>query len=151
MSKTINANIDVVFLELWMDGIMDGLLQWMELFTNYYYFSGYNWASIGDPNTGDDSCDCENEGMCWPLVEAGTRCVCQPGYTGPRCGDLVTRCGEEPCRHGGNCTELGPGEGFRCECGGTGHSGEFCHIEDNCCAGQTCNSDGATCLGESVA
>ena len=55
-----------------MDGIMDGLLQfWMELFTNYFHLSGYNWESIGNPNIGDDSCDCENGGVCWPLVAGG--------------------------------------------------------------------------------
>ena len=130
--------------------MMDTNYKWKFLAISSF-FSGYDWASIGDPDSGDDTCDCDNGGVCWPLVETGSRCQCEPGYTGPQCGELVTRCEEEPCRHGGNCTELGPGEGFRCECSDTGHSGEFCHIEDNSCAGQTCNSDGATCLGESMA
>ena len=126
------------------------------------FVPGYDWASLGDLNSPADLCSgpnqCDNGGLCYPVVTAVTvvtvtTCVCPPRYTGPRCGSLVTRCDEAPCRHGGNCTEdtaaLGAEDtgGFRCDCAGTGHSGTHCHIEDNSCAGQTCNN-GATCLGE---
>ena len=123
---------------------------WFEIL----FVSGYDWASLGDLNSPEDLCtgqsQCDNGGICYPLTSASvgnpaTQCVCPPRYTGARCSEVATRCAENPCQHGGTCTDLE--DGFVCTCEGTGYSGTWCHLEDNSCAGQTCNN-GATCLGE---
>lgn len=44
------------------------------------------------------------------------RCVCEPGWSGPRCSQSLARdaCESQPCRSGGTCTS--DGMGFHCTC-----------------------------------
>lgn len=44
------------------------------------------------------------------------RCVCEPGWSGPRCSQSLARdaCESQPCRAGSTCTT--DGMGFRCIC-----------------------------------
>ena len=117
--------------------------------------AGYDWVAAASASSSPAGCEAEceeNGGVCFPRVSLTTTttsspaCVCPPGYTGPTCSLLATRCQEAPCLHGGVCSDS-PDGGYLCDCENTGYSGAQCHLEDNSCAGQTC-SNGATCLGE---
>lgn len=59
------------------------------------------------------------------------RCVCEPGWSGPRCSQSLTRdaCESQPCQAGGTCTS--DGIGFHCTCP-PGVQGECPHLPSQC-------------------
>ena len=71
------------------------------------------------------------------------KCLCKPGYTGSKCENEINECEGDPC-HSGKCTDLI--NDFKCDCNGTGFTGDTCHedideclISDPCLHGQ-CNN-----------
>ena len=77
------------------------------------FISGYDWttvASISQANNPCSTVQCQAGGLCLPLAnppagQADTTCVCQPGLTGEACETGVTNCDEDPCLHGGQCSQ----------------------------------------------
>ena len=65
------------------------------------------------------SVQCYNTGACF-----GSACVCNDGYTGARCADLL--CRPNPCANGGSCSW--DVQTVICSCA-EGYSGEFCENE----------------------
>ncbi|POI32121.1 hypothetical protein CIB84_004127, partial [Bambusicola thoracicus] len=65
---------------------------------------------------------CLHGGRCLPLPASSPpfRCLCTPGFSGPRCERVADRCLEHnPCLHGGTCKDNG------CVCP-KGYAGPYC-------------------------
>ncbi|XP_016838846.1 protein crumbs isoform X2 [Nasonia vitripennis] len=104
--------------------------------------TGYNGQ-----NCEIDIDECENNpclnGLCYNNY-GGYVCACQSGFEGQNCELNINECLSQPCRNGGTCLdEVGS---YRCNCTGTGHSGEHC---DQPPRGLVCNST-ANCPANSV-
>ncbi|MPD03178.1 Protocadherin Fat 1 [Portunus trituberculatus] len=57
---------------------------------------------------------CQN-GRCQAAEgEVGFMCVCDPGYSGPRCQVRVSPCDGDPCQSRGTCTAVN--HTFHCQC-----------------------------------
>ena len=122
---------------------------------------GYNWSSLAT-NSEEPPCNsdvCMNGGECLPaqgliqrttsvIPEGTVYCLCKPGFTSPNCGQPMSSCSENPCRHGAQCVEdPSGGTGYICNCENTGYEGRHCELEKNLCVGSSngCRNSG-TCL-----
>ncbi|XP_061766366.1 protein eyes shut homolog isoform X2 [Nerophis ophidion] len=80
-------------------------------------------------------CDLEGAIRCEAFANTYT-CVCQHGYTGPRCGTaMYHHCVEGLCQHGSTCVDLW--RGFKCDCL-PGSTGRFCEQNIDNCEGNPC-------------
>lgn len=63
-----------------------------------------------------DPCCLPAHGRSLTAVPSRFRCVCEPGWSGPRCSQSLApdACESQPCRSGGTCTS--DGMGFHCTC-----------------------------------
>ncbi|XP_019619604.1 PREDICTED: von Willebrand factor D and EGF domain-containing protein-like [Branchiostoma belcheri] len=79
-------------------------------------------------------CPCNNNGVCvpspgMPIGEGHYDCLCQPGFTGPRCDINTNECQSSPCQNNGTCIDLV--NSFICNCP-VGFIGEYCATFDEC-------------------
>ncbi|XP_078338824.1 uncharacterized protein LOC111134166 isoform X4 [Crassostrea virginica] len=72
------------------------------------------------------------------LVAASNTCVCNHGYRGPCCGDVV-RCSDNPCKHG-TCKDTT--SSFVCTCD-PGYEGVDCDTRKACSGGISCQHGGS--------
>lgn len=79
---------------------------------------------------------CANGGTC---SRTGTRCTCQPGFSGPNCQTDV--CAPNPCLHGGTCSRTGG----QASCSCVGYVGSRCETVIDGCANNPCGSPN-TCV-----
>ncbi|WAR30635.1 LOW QUALITY PROTEIN: FBP1-like protein [Mya arenaria] len=91
---------------------------------------------------GNYTCDCTQTGFKGQCENfAGSfKCLCQAGWTGQTCGQLVDNCMKSPCKHGGICVNTL--SGFICDCLGTGYQGNTCELNINDCFGNPCQNNG---------
>ncbi len=71
------------------------------------------------------------------------KCVCPPGFTGPKCGERFDVCASNPCLNG-DCVAPFPGT-YRCSCK-PGFKGRFCEESVFICDFRTC-LNGGYCVG----
>ena len=67
------------------------------------------------------SSPCAHDGSCEDYVN-GYRCLCAPGFTGPRCRAEVNECDSSPCLNDGTCVDRLAGFQCLCPSGLTGRS-----------------------------
>lgn len=68
---------------------------------------------------------CDNRGICQEAnVHGGHTCICQPGFSGPKCEKVGVACHEGACGQG-RC--LDTPNGFKCQCP-YGLQGQFCEV-----------------------
>lgn len=69
---------------------------------------------------------CSSTGSCVQHSKLNHSCICDVGYTGQRCDELVDYCSSSPCINGGTCISLIGS--FKCLCipGFTGQFSKIC-------------------------
>jgi hypothetical protein len=88
----------------------------------------------------DANTSCSGHGICVP----DDSCTCVLGWSAADCGTDVNECLNNPCQHGGICTNS-PGS-YSCNCANTGYSGTNCATDIDECTAGTDNCDAhATC------
>ena len=59
----------------------------------------------------------------------GFNCTCATGFTGPTCGTNIDDCAQQPCSHGGTCTDAV--NNYTCACH-AGYTGRACEDAVTC-------------------
>ena len=81
------------------------------------------WQSIF-PECTDDYCG--YNGLCYELQDGdGLVCMCDSGYTGHNCTEIVDLCLSSPCHNSSNCVTSDAE--FNCSCEDSLQDGGFCH------------------------
>lgn len=85
---------------------------------------------------------CFNGGVCKERQNGGgTKCDCQPGFSGELCQHKINHCLLNPCKNGATCEDHF--HTFQCRCT-PGYAGKYCDTKIDFCAGQPC-LNGGTC------
>jgi cubilin len=113
------------------------------LCTCRYGFAGSGYGDNGCVQVAADPCNallCRNGGTC---VRNGTTayCSCPAGTNPPLCDRTRNGCDPNPCRNGGNCTNMRFGIGFRCTCA-RGFIGMRCENQQTTCGGVLATENG---------
>ncbi|KAJ8378131.1 hypothetical protein AAFF_G00247690 [Aldrovandia affinis] len=82
---------------------------------------------------------CLNAATCMNTGQGSYTCSCRPGFTGVDCQLRVKECDSDPCRNGGECTDLEGG--YRCVCP-QGFEGVHCEHSLLTCADSPCFHSG---------
>ena len=83
---------------------------------------------------------CHNGGYC---IDNGF-CVCTGSWTGPNCTEAIDNCASDPCLNDGLCYRTA--SGYRCDCTGTGYTGDRCQTNVNECRIAGICSGRGTCI-----
>ncbi|XP_078597457.1 uncharacterized protein LOC144873720 [Branchiostoma floridae x Branchiostoma japonicum] len=101
-----------------------------------YYNNMYALCADIDPC---HSFPCQNGGTCQYTLddEYGADCLCEAGYTGRRCDNLIytVQCASNPCQNGGTCFD--GVDSYHCHCA-VEYEGQNCENDVNRCFNDTC-------------
>ncbi|OUC41218.1 EGF-like domain protein [Trichinella nativa] len=82
---------------------------------------------------------CGNNFICQVTGQNSRNCVCEPGYTGKECNEIIDICADVDCKNGGSC--YADKLNFTCVCR-KGYRGKFCEIQWNPCIPNPCGHFG---------
>ncbi|KRY08925.1 Fibropellin-1 [Trichinella patagoniensis] len=82
---------------------------------------------------------CGNNFICQVTGPNSRNCVCEPGYTGKECNEIIDICADVDCKNGGSC--YADKLNFTCVCR-KGYRGKFCEIQSNPCIPNPCGHFG---------
>ncbi|XP_003369017.1 putative CUB domain protein [Trichinella spiralis] len=82
---------------------------------------------------------CGNNFICQVTGPNSRNCVCEPGYTGKECNEVIDICADVDCKNGGSC--YADKLNFTCVCR-KGYRGKFCEIQSNPCIPNPCGHFG---------
>jgi hypothetical protein len=91
-------------------------------------YASRKYRDAGAPPRSEDPCygvTCSTHGQCiLPLVDGDMpTCRCNPGYTGPDCGEDIDECASSPCENESVCKDSSSGfVGFRRVTGADGET-----------------------------
>lgn len=87
---------------------------------------------------------CKNNAVCQnreSSTDGSTHvCICEPGYKGRDCSEIIDMCVPSPCKNGGRC--ISEVNNFTCHCP-RGLSGRNCEVDINECASSPCVNGGS--------
>ncbi|KRZ23949.1 Neurogenic locus Notch protein [Trichinella pseudospiralis] len=82
---------------------------------------------------------CGNNFICQVTGPNSRECICEPGYTGKECDEIIDICADVDCKNGGSC--YADKLNFTCVCR-KGYRGKFCEIQSNPCIPNPCGHFG---------
>nr|XP_026693146.1 protein crumbs homolog 1 isoform X3 [Ciona intestinalis] len=82
-------------------------------------------------------------GTCTSLNSSHYICMCDKGFRGENCENMVRDCESNPCYNHGICHDLI--NSYECDCDNTGYTGAQCNMDINECNSSPCLNDG-TCF-----
>ncbi|XP_078494069.1 uncharacterized protein LOC144749567 [Ciona intestinalis] len=82
-------------------------------------------------------------GTCTSSNSSHYICICDKGFTGENCENMIRDCESDPCYNHGICHDLI--NSYECDCENTGYTGPQCNMDINECNSNPC-LNGATCF-----
>ncbi len=86
---------------------------------------------------------CQNGATCINLQDRYV-CLCNSGFNGVNCQQVLNPCGNTSCLNGATCNQIAGMFDFNCTCA-PGFTGKYCEQLEDYCATRPCKN-GAVCI-----